>query len=536
MLPLNLPQTRRVLMASILLASVFLFGSAPPIADASVPWSDTASRSQVIAAYQAEFSKPTPDPGWTGNRATCASGTTSQTYRNAIFDRINWFRGMAGVPVGVTENASYTAGAQQAALMMSETGQLSHTPSPSFSCYTSAGAAAAGSSNLYLGRTGPDAITGYMFDPGANNAPVGHRNWILHPTTRQMGTGDIPAAGGWASNVLWVFDDVFGPQPALREAEGFVAWPPRGYVPGEVVYPRWSLALRAGDFTSASVSMSRVNADGSTQAVSSPVEFRNGTSGAPSSIIVWQPVGIDTSPAIDTTYRVTVSGVGSGGATKSFTYEVIVIGEQPAQVTNVDYEPFIKNAYKDFLGRYPSANEIADWNMKLNSGTTRYAFVLALAESDEWTAYVIDQMYLDTLGRPADVGGKAYWADRMRNGLTVAEVAAQFYGSPEYLANEGNSYNAWLVDLYSELLYRSPDSGGLNYWLAQVEEKGTSSVAGSFYQSQESRRARVDALFVKLLDRSPDPSGRDYWAEVLLNGDDISLAANLAASAEYSVD
>ena len=54
-----------------------------------------------------------------------------------------------------------------------------------------------------------------------------------------------------------------------------------------------------------------------------------------------------------------------------------------------------------------------------------------------------------------------------------------------------------------------------------------------FYQSDESRRTRVQALYQELLGRGTDNGGETFWAGVLSNGDDLALAANLAASDEY---
>ncbi len=530
-----------VFLAIALLAALFTSTAttiAPSPAAASDPWQDLTDRQQVINSYDAEFSRTSPPINWTGDRSSCSAGTTSQAYRNAIMDRVNWFRGFAGVPAGVTENATYSAKAQQSALMMSVSGKLSHSPTQStFECFSNDGREASGSGNLYLGRSGPEAITGYMYDPGSNNTSVGHRNWILHPTTRQMGTGDLPSNGGWTSNTLWVFDNVFGSQPALRESEGFVAWPPRGFVPGPVVFPRWSFSLRGANFNNAQVSVQRVEGNNLTS-ISAPVVHRSATSGAPFSIIVWEPTGIDTNPAIDTTYRVTITGGTVNGQARTFSYDTTVIGEQPAILANVsveqvDYTSYVDQAFRSFLDRAATPAEISLWDSRLNSGTPRHVFVDELANSDEWVANVIDQMYLDTLGRKADAGGQAFWIARIQSGMTVAQVAAAFYGSPEYVANEGGSYEAWLLDLYAELLLRTPDNSGRAFWLSEVERRGAGSVAYDFYQSDESRRTRVKALFVELLGRQPDAGGLDFWADVLLREDDLALAANLAASNEF---
>ncbi len=501
-------------------------------------WLDVNNRQAVIDSYALEFSKVDPDIGWTGNRASCNPGTTNPAYRTAIIDRVNWFRSMGGVPATVTENATYSAKAQEAALIMSVSDKLSHNPTdPDFGCYTSGGAEAASKSNLYLGRTGPHAITGYMFDPGAGNVSVGHRNWILHPTVQEFGTGDTPGPGRQATNTLWVVDNTFDPQPALREAQDFIAWPARGFVPGEVVFPRWSFSVRNGDFTNASVTTQRIDNGQVAGTVSSPIVFQNESAGAPFSILVWEPVGIDTNPAVDQTYRITVDNVRLGSLTKSYSYEVVVIGDQAAQVVAPlapgDIASFATAAYTDFLGRDATAAEKNNWIQQIGAGTTRYELVAELTQSDEWAANVVDGMYLDTLGRVPDAGGRAFWVDQLRNGTSVARMAALFYGSPEYIAKEGNQLDRWITDLYSELLQRQPDGGGLSYWVSETNRTTSGSVALRFYQLDESRRARVQALYQSLLGRGSDAGGETFWAGVLVNGDDLALAANLASSDEY---
>ncbi len=503
-------------------------------------WLDTTNRQAVVDSYNTEFSKVDPDIEWTGDRSSCTPGTTNPAYRAAIIDRVNWFRAMGGVPATVTENATYSAKAQEAAVMMSVSDRLSHEPDQStFDCWTSNGAEAASKSNLYLGRTGPHAITGYMLDPGANNVSVGHRNWILHPTVQEFGTGDTPGPGRQATNTLWVVDNTFAPQPALREAQDFIAWPARGYVPGEVVFPRWSFSVRNGNFNNATVTTHRVENGTVTNTVSSPIVFQNNSAGAPFSILVWEPIGIDTNPSVDQTYRITVNNVGVGSVTKSYSYDVIVIGDRAAPVQTVstsgssDISSFANAAFNDFIGRDATAAEKNNWIQRINSGTTRYQLVAELTKSDEWAANVVDGMYLDTLGRTSDAGGRAYWINQMRNGMSVARMAALFYGSPEYIAKEGNQLDRWITDLYAELLDRQPDSGGLNYWLSETGRTTSGSVALRFYQSNESRRARVQALYQDLLGRGTDAGGEAFWAGKLLNGDDLALAANLAASDEY---
>ena len=264
---------------------------------------------------------------WTGDHNSCNPGSTSLEFRNAVLHRINYFRAMAGIPATVVFSDTYNAKAQAAALMMSVNSQLSHDPPASWLCYSDAGHDGAGNSNLYLGVYGWNAITGYMRDPGGGNYFAGHRRWILYPQTQEMGAGDIPPVSGhWSSNALWVFDShMWGPRPATRDE--FVAWPPRGYVPYQVVFARWSFAYPSANFSNVTVSMT---SNGSNVSLTlSPV-----VNGYGENTLVWIPLGLSDrapwpKPASDTTYTVNVQNVTIGGQNRNFTYDVIVVDPGP---------------------------------------------------------------------------------------------------------------------------------------------------------------------------------------------------------------
>lgn len=285
------------------------------------PWVDTQNRQQVASFYQTEYlASDGVSSGWTGNVNSCNPGTTSAAFKEAMLRRINYFRAMAGVPAVEGFSAEYNSKAQAAALMMSAQNALSHSPDSSWACYTSAGAEGAGSSNLFLGVYGPSAISGYIADPGGGNYFVGHRRWILYPQTKWMGTGDLPSSAGFApANALWVFDtaNMWGPRPTTREA--YVAWPPPGYVPYQVVSPRWSFAYAGADFTGAGVTMSK-------NGTSLGVTVRPVVNNYGENTLVWEPTdSFGSAPGTDITYQVTISNVMINGSPQSFSYQVVVI-------------------------------------------------------------------------------------------------------------------------------------------------------------------------------------------------------------------
>jgi hypothetical protein len=198
-------------------------------------------------------------------------------------------------------------------------------------------------------------------------------------------------------------------------------------------------------------------------------------------------------------------------------------------------QAYVYGAFIDFLDRAPSGGEMALWTAGLEAGTARYTFTSGLAQSDEWIGVIVDRFYRDTLGRGPDAGGRAHWVGILRSGqMTVAQVAGQFYGSAEYFQATGRGNLAtWVRDLYSKLLKRTADTGGVAYWMGEAQRRGLPFVATAMYQSDETLGVRVESLYDVLLGRPADAGGKEFWKKQLLASGDIVLALNLAASAEY---
>ena len=275
---------------------------------------DIWDRETVIGSYREEFERQEPDHGFTGNVGDCEAGTTSQAFRDSVVQRLNWYRTMAGLGTTVVERPEYSAAAQQAALMMSAEGELSHDPRPGWACYTEIGSLGAARSNLHWGASGTQAIDGYIRDSGPNNLAVGRRRWILNRRLAQIGTGDIPnTSPGAPTNALHVVGDglVGGASSDVREPRGFVAWPPAGYVPRKTVWGRWSFQLDEANFDTAAIAVTDDYGP-------VPVKVIHRESGA----IVWAVHGDSNSDELprytdrDHCYTVTVDGVTVAGATQ----------------------------------------------------------------------------------------------------------------------------------------------------------------------------------------------------------------------------
>jgi hypothetical protein len=286
---------------------------------------NTDSREQVREFYNAVYtSSQGVAMNSTAVTTNCFPGTNATAFQNATLRRINWLRAMGGVPAVITFNSNESTQDQAGALMMSANNALQHTGiPPTWSCFSIAGTNAAANSNLAIGSDGPDAITSYIWDFGANNTEVGHRRWILYPQTQVMAAGDVPAESGFSpANATWIFDaNLFGPRPATTKP--YVAWPPEGFTPYALAFPQWSFALSNANFSAATVSMT-------SNGVLVSVSIQPYLTGYGEDTIVWVPMGLDATTnttifpfgGTDTLYSVTVTNIKVGASTVGFSYNV----------------------------------------------------------------------------------------------------------------------------------------------------------------------------------------------------------------------
>ena len=296
---------------------------------------DASKRDEVVDFFHCVY-PPSEDfqnhHGWTGSVAGCNAGTISQQLQDDTLRRINYYRALAGLNGDISFSASKNADCQEAALIMAANGALSHTPPANWTCYTAAGAGAAGKSNISIGfnfpNYGPGSVDGQMEDDGNNNLPVGHRRWLLYSRAQEMGHGSIPLtpSNNTCAAAIWVIGDFNGSAPAGLEQ---VAWPPEGFVPHQNVWARWSFGVpnSSAGFSSATVTMTMGG-------VNIPLNIiHRGTGGLGDPTVVWEPSGPNypnypsEAPAEDTTFTITVAGI-SGNPQTSYTYDVTVINPE----------------------------------------------------------------------------------------------------------------------------------------------------------------------------------------------------------------
>lgn len=91
-----------------------------------------------------------------------------------------------------------------------------------------------------------------------------------------------------------------------------------------------------------------------------------------------------------------------------------------------------------------------------------------------------------------DMSGLGFWISRIDNGMDMVEVAARFIDSPEFrtLYGQDPSNADILTKVYTNVLGRTPDQGGYNWWLNELNtnpSKTKSKVLADFAESGENQ-------------------------------------------------
>jgi hypothetical protein len=158
------------------------------------------------------------------------------------------------------------------------------------------------------------------------------------------------------------------------------------------------------------------------------------------------------------------------------------------------------------------------------------------------------RLYQAGLGRSPDVDGLSFWTSNVDDSrVSLADVANSFATSPEFIHNYGSlSDLAFVQQLYQNVLNRSGDTGGAQFWQGQMAS-GVSrgQVLVGFAESPENRTrtlptagdkndAEAYRLFQAALNRAPDQGGQSFWSTTLANGATPSqVAQSFINSAEF---
>lgn len=81
------------------------------------------------------------------------------------------------------------------------------------------------------------------------------------------------------------------------------------------------------------------------------------------------------------------------------------------------------------------------------------------------------ELYIASFNRAPDALGLDYWGAQLSGGMSLQAIAASFFVQPEAAAAypAGQSTQAFVAQVYGNVLGRTPDTAGLNYWTSGLQ-------------------------------------------------------------------
>jgi hypothetical protein len=136
----------------------------------------------------------------------------------------------------------------------------------------------------------------------------------------------------------------------------------------------------------------------------------------------------------------------------------------------------------------------------------------------------LDSYYQSMLAHEPDSQGLPYWSAQIQNGVSAATVAASIWNSPEHRALEVNL-------MFQQLLGRDAGTPATDFFVAQFQAGATEQqvmttivLSSEFTNGDTSSAAYVNNLYEKVLGRAPDASAAK-WAVSLSTGSSRSSVA-----------
>ncbi len=198
---------------------------------------------------------------------------------------------------------------------------------------------------------------------------------------------------------------------------------------------------------------------------------------------------------------------------------------------------FAHRVHRDLLFRFASDTWRDQTRDQVANGSrSRTQVAQGLVSSDEYRGLDVDRVYVRFLGRASDASGRAYWVTSIRNGKSLRQLRAQFFGSPEYFALAGGTNRAFVQRAYVDVIGRRPEPAGLAYWTERADAGlGRGLIARQFLSTSEARLSIVQDQFLRFLDRLPTSAEASTWVGRLASSASAEqdLVVFLAASASY---
>lgn len=238
--------------------------------------------------------------------------------------------------------------------------------------------------------------------------------------------------------------------------------------------------------------------------------------------------------AAEVSYWMSVNGI---GASIDDVVHAILSGEE----WRGPVDQYLTIAYTQYLGRNPTAAELAYWEGQIAGGMqigTAQDMIRNSPEAAQKTALIRNQIvmaYQSWLGRVPHGDELAYWQNAIANGVKISDAFATIQNSPEAVAfarvSQWNDQVSKITDACAQYLGRSPTSNEIADWKTQYASGSDAdsiivairnSAEAKAYAFQQTTNKRISdwgasvsqsviACYQSALGRAPSSSELAYW-------------------------
>lgn len=289
------------------------------------------------------------------------------------------------------------------------------------------------------------------------------------------------------------------------------------------------------------VSIQYATSDGTAQAgvryvaTSGALMFGNGVTSQSFTIPILNPRTVQGNQTVN----LTLSGVAGGATLGTPASAILTIVDN-----NVgDDVAFISGLYHDLLGRAADAGGLQAFQLMVDTARNpiHAQFALAYTTSAERRSDLVTADYIKYLGRTPSAPEVAGWLAVLQQGETPEQVSNAFVSSPEYFQKQGGTNSGWLNQVYQDLLGRAPDPGSQGFLTQLNAGVARTVIAAALLGSTEYRTDVITQVYTAYLQRQPGSPDIQAWLPLLAQGPagagqpspDEQFLTGVVGSAEY---
>jgi hypothetical protein len=184
----------------------------------------------------------------------------------------------------------------------------------------------------------------------------------------------------------------------------------------------------------------------------------------------------------------------------------LTVGVQGGQRRAVSTTPAAPVKVAGYRANFTVANNglTVTLTSKATGVASTYPAGTALAFFDVQTAFNLDgpeaqlyRLYQASFNRTPDQGGLGYWIDANRHGASLDSISQAFIGSAEFQAMYGSDVSAeqFVMAAYTNVLHRAPEQAGYDWWVNAIRNGSSRSAALlGFADSKENRDTLAPAM------------------------------------------